>query len=962
MAEGRFFEFGPFRVDVAERHVLRGGTPVPLTPKAFDTLLVLLRNRGRLVTKQELLRQIWPDTFVEESSLTFNISTLRKVLGQRRGVAAYIETVPRHGYRFIAKTTDDDPPLLPAVGRRVGRRREQAELASAFDAVRQGTGHLFCVTGEPGIGKTTLVEEFLEDVVATQPECRIGRGRCSERLAGTGAYLPLLEVLQSLCGGRAGVEVKRSLETAAPSWYAQVVPSSVEPGAALAAAAPSQERLKWELGAFFQEISRSRPVVLFFDDLHWADTSTVDLLAYLAGRFDSMHLLVLAAYRSSELLLARHPFIALKLDLQGRRRCHELPVTFLSRADTDAYLALEFPGHAFPEAFAALIYAKTEGNALFMVDLLRYLRDRGVLAVKVERWTLAQPMPTLERELPESTGSVIQRTIERLDAVDRSLLTAGSVQGYEFLSSVVAEVVGLEVSDAEDRLDALERIHGLLRRLREQELPDRTLTVRYQFVHVLHQDALYGSLTPGRKTSLSGAIAVALEAHYGERNPEIASELALLLSAARDFIRAAEAFLLAAQSALRLFANHEAIALARRGLALLDAVPETSQRDHLELRLQTVLGVSLMSAQGFGAPDAAGAYRRALTLCQTLEHHVHLFPVLSGLWLYYSIRGELQTACGLTGQMLQIAGRDGEDTLAVQAHYAAGGTLMDMGRFDDALDHLERAMQKHDPVQRKPYDLHTLDPSVACPAFAARVLAPRGYPDRALAHIEAALARARALAQPQSLALALTFAAIVHHFRGDVARTHERAEEAVALSREHGLVQTLAWATVWRGWALVHEGQADEGVAEMRDGLRACRAMGSEISRPQFLTLVAESLGEHGRADEGLALLTDALAAVEATGDRYCEAEIHRVRGRLFRLHSPVATPEAEESIQRALAVARAQDAKGWELRAAIELCHLRRGSALAGDAQATLESVYGWFTEGFETADVREAGALLSG
>ena len=339
------YEFGQFVVDVRERVMRRSGMQVPLTPKAFDTLVVLLRHHGRLVTKDELMRQVWPDSFVEEGSLTFNIGALRRALGHC-DVDPYIETVPRHGYRFVAAISGRAVPTLPR--RTVGRSRDLTELEAVIESVRQGRGCLVCVSGEPGIGKTTLIEEFLEQRSRDRHPHRIGRGRCSERLAGTGAYLPLLEAFHSLLHGPSAAACQRALETHAPSWYAQLLPQRGEtdlsgPGVS----APSRERLKWEVAAFFHAIAADQPVVLFFDDVQWADTATIDVVAYLATRFDALPLLICAAYRPSE-LRSEGSFSDIKLDLQGRGRCRELPLGLLTRADLDAYLELRISGPPVP--------------------------------------------------------------------------------------------------------------------------------------------------------------------------------------------------------------------------------------------------------------------------------------------------------------------------------------------------------------------------------------------------------------------------------------------------------------------------------------------------------------------------------------------------------------------------------------------------------------------------------------
>jgi hypothetical protein len=464
----------------------------------------------------------------------------------------------------------------------VGRQNELAELRAAFDSAVGGRGLFVCVTGEPGIGKTTLVEDFLAELAASGRALTVARGRCSERLAGAEAYLPFLEALESLLHGPGGEAVARVMKVTAPTWYAQVAPHAAEDSSfarvLLEEKAASQERLKRELGTFLQEVSRLRPLVVFLDDLHWADASTIDLLAYIGGKCATMPLLLVLPYRPTDLLLSKHPFTAVKRDFQARGVCREVALELLTRQDIERYVALEFPGHGFPEELAPLIHDKTEGNPLFMVDLLRHLRDRRVLAHEQGRWVLAQPIPDLQRELPESVRSMIERKIAQLGEEDRRVLVAASVQGSEFEAAVVARALALDAANVEEQLERLEHVHAFLRLVGEHEFPDRTLTLRYHFVHVLYQNALYASLRPTRRASLSAAVAQALVGYYGEKSTVVAGKLALLWEAAREFARAAACFLQAAQNAARLFADQEAVVLARRGLKLLEALPDSAER------------------------------------------------------------------------------------------------------------------------------------------------------------------------------------------------------------------------------------------------------------------------------------------------------------------------------------------------------------------------------------------------
>ena len=376
----------------------------------------------------------------------------------------------------------------------VGREKEHRVLRAGFESAVAGRGVLLCVAGEAGIGKTTLVEDFLSALHGSGGRFSLAKGRCSERLAGSEAYLPFLEALESLLTN--GGEVKHKLRTLAPSWYAQLFPLSEDDAddASLLAYArtTTQERVKRELAAFLHEITRQGPLVLFFDDLHWAGPSTVDFLAHLATKFDSIRILVVVAYRPSELLLAKHPFLGLKRDLQTRATCVEIEVEFLSPGDVERYIALEFPKNCFPRRFANVIHSRTEGNPLFMVDLLRYLRDRNVV-IKTEAdqsWRLAQSLPDVTHDLPQSVKSMIERKIEQLSEREREALAAAAVQGYEFDSAALARALNADKMEIEERLERLDRIHAFVKRLAAEEFPDGTLALRYRFVHVLYQNAL----------------------------------------------------------------------------------------------------------------------------------------------------------------------------------------------------------------------------------------------------------------------------------------------------------------------------------------------------------------------------------------------------------------------------------------------------------------------------------------
>jgi len=860
----------------------------------------------------------------------------------------------------------------PIVRHTVGREEERNELRAAFRAACSGRGSLLCVAGEPGIGKTTLVEDLLGDLAAEEL-CTIARGRCSERLAGTEAYLPLLEALESLLRDGYRAEMEPAMRQIAPTWFAQVAPQSAdsEEIALLLAdvKTASQARMKRELGSFLQEAARRRPLVLFFDDLQWADGSTIDLVSFLAAKLDAMNMLIVAAYRPSDMLLAKHPFLQLKPDLQARGVCRELLLGFLQEEEIAEYLELEFPRHRFPTEFPKLIYAKTEGSPLFMTDLVRYLRDRGVIAMGGGNWTLAQTLPDIERELPESVRGMIERKIAQLTEEDRKLLTAASVQGYEFDSAVVARTLSLDAEEVEERLEKLERIFSFVKLVSEAEFPDRTLTLKYRFVHALYQHSLYAGLRVTRKTTLSAAVAQALENYHGKQSTNVANELAVLWETAREYARAGDYYLKAANNATQINAHREAIQLARRGIEALQKLPEPFKCAPLELGLQLRLGFSLTTVDGWTSPEAQQAFTRAHVLCQQAGNEPRLFAALRGIWARHLIRGEYKTARPLAEQLLQLAQQADDSVLLGSACFGLGVTMCWQGELTDAREYCERALDLYDPARSKAYlAFSTQDMAVQAHYILAFCLWNLGFPDHALKQAQEALALAERLSHPHSLGAALHGLGLVYFWRGEWDPNQRQLKRARALAQENDLGDFVIWATLEHDLAQGFQIPSEAAVVQVRRSLEAVRAKGLGMTFTSWLANVADLLGMSGHIAAGLDLIAEALAQIEPTGERFWEAEVWRVRGDLLlrRVDQLVqqgtnSETEAETCYHRAVEIARAQNAKSLELRATMSLTRLWRRQGRHPQAQLMLAEIYGWFTEGFDTGDLRNAKALLT-
>jgi predicted ATPase len=843
----------------------------------------------------------------------------------------------------------------------VGRSLERQTLDEAFAAVVAGRGQVACVAGEPGLGKTTLAEQFLADLAAGDRVSGIARGRCSERLAASEAYLPVLEALESLVRGDDGPSMARLLKAVAPTWYVHVAPLDDDSVVRLAerARASSQERMKRELFAFCQEASRTRPLVLFLDDLHWVDACTVDLLSYLGARANGLRLLVLVTYRPTELLLGQHPFVSVQLELKRHGICREIALRFLSRDDVQNYLSLVLPEHRLPPEFIDLMHGKTEGNPLFLVDLLRYLQDRGVIARGPDGWALTQAAGDLLPGLPESVRSMIQKKIGLLRKADLRLLSVASVQGYRFDSAVVARVLRIDPATAEEHLAALDRVHGMVRLRKQREFPDGTPTLRYQFVHVLYQNALYDGLQPSRRAAWSSATARVLQELHGVQAEGIANELACLFEAGGELRPAVEQFLQAARNAVRVFAHREAIALARRGLALLQKLPQTPDRDRQEVALHLTLGVSLVATRGFAAAEVEETYSRARTLCQRYEDVPTLFRVMYGLWNVYLVRCELARCLELATQMQSLVADRADPVLRLQARNVVQQPLYHRGELRAARQNQEQALALYAQCRDRPLTAEFgEDPGVGCHLYGAMTLWHLGYPDQALVSVKAARNLAKELQNPFDTARALYFEALVYLYRGEAASVRRVSSALIELCREQGFAQLFAGGTVLRGWSLTRQGRTEDGVSRMRQGLAAWQATGATAHRPHLLALLGEAVGRIGRVVEGLQALDEALVLSASTEEVYSAAELHRLRGELFRLQPDPG--RAESCFRQALSVARQQEARLPELRAALSLGRLLHEQGQLEEGRRQVAEVYGWFTEGWDTADVQDARAFL--
>lgn len=961
--------FHPFRLDLGNQLLWREEHAVPLTLKAFALLRYLAERPAQLVTKGELLEAVWPETYVTDAVLKVRIGELRKALGDAAKSPRFIETAQRRGYRFIGKVTmeperrrDDRPPSLglavspsPLV---VGRAAELADLQGRLGQVLGGQRQIVFVTGEPGIGKTTLVEAFLREADAS---VLVARGQCLEQYGDSEAYLPWLDAFSRLCRERETCIAL--LRRRAPMWLAQMpwlLDEAERAALQRETAGATRARMLREMAEAIEGLTAETPLVLALEDLHWSDYSTLDLIAYLARRSEPARLLLIGTYRPVEVILSGHPLKAVKQELQAHQLCAELPLDFLSEAAVAEYLRLRFPTQQFPAELPRLIHGRTDGNALFMVNVVDELLAHSLIDEAGQRSEFEAAVKEIEVAAPAGVRQMIEKQIERLSEADQRVLEAASVGGVEFSSVAVAAGLQAEVIEIEECCGRLARQQQFLREAGLQSLPDGTVTARYGFIHALYQNAFYQRVTAARRAGLHQRIAEHDELCLGQRAGENAAELALHFEQGRDWQRAVKYLTQAAQHANQVFAAQEAVVLARRGLVLVAMLPEVRERCEQELSLQIVLGNALMATKGFAAPEVEQTYARARELCHQLGQTPYLLPVLYGLFANQLVSGRYRMALKLGEEFLGLAEQE-SDPATVVGHRMMGLPLFALGELTQAREHLEQIAFLYDPAQHRRLTwLYGQEPGIAGHAFLALTLWLLGYPESALGRHEEALNLAREVSShAQSQAYALTWASMHHQFRRECQETREAAEAIIMLATEQGLALWLAWGSILRGWAMAEQGQAEEGIGQMIGGLESMQSNGTQMFRPYYLCLLAQGYGKAGQFREGLAVLAEALAPGKEIEEHFCEAELYRLKGELL-LSEGADAAEIEACFQQAIEVASKQSAKSLELRAVMSLNRLWRRQGKRAEGHELLSNTYRWFTEGFDTVDLQAAKLLL--
>jgi DNA-binding winged helix-turn-helix (wHTH) protein len=724
MPGARDITFGAFRLDLTNECLWKGTQPISLRPKAFAVLRLLLAHPGQLVNKQQVLEAVWPGTFVGDAVLKDNIRQLREALGDDAGSPIYIQTAHRRGYRFIGKpseltneTASEQVPVSllalqsskfessAAPTRVLGREADLDKMRGCLNRALAGERQTVFVTGEAGIGKTTVVEAFLEQA-AQVPGMRVTRGQCLEQHGAGEPYLPVLDGVSRLCRSSGGDHVQRVLRQHAPAWLAQMpslVPQAERANLQSNTMGTTRERMLREMAEMIETLSSELPLLLVLEDLHWSDYSTLDLVSYLARRRDFARLMLIGTYRPVDVIVGDHPLRSVKRELQAHGLCHELPLEYLAEEAVSEYLQSRFPCHQFPSQLGRTIYRRTEGNPLFMINLVEYFTDNKMITEENGAWKLCVDLAEVEQEVPSNLRQLIEKQIERLTADERTVLEGASVAGVECSSVAVAAGLDMPVEWVERHSQELARRHQFLSPAWLVALPDGTTTPRHRFIHVLYRDVPYRLMAPMRRSQIHHRIAECGVAIYGDRRSEIAAELAMHFEQSHDWPRALEYLLQAAENAVRRSAHHEAIDLANRGLEALKFLPETAEHAKQEMTLRMILSVSLTAIKGFASAEVERINARGRELFWRHGPSPELFYMLWSLNLYHQFSGDMHSSVEISYQLMQLAEDLKDSALIMEAHSAIGAVLVLSGRCSEALEHLEKgtALYATHPKHRK---------------------------------------------------------------------------------------------------------------------------------------------------------------------------------------------------------------------------------------------------------------------
>jgi class 3 adenylate cyclase/predicted ATPase len=882
-----------------------------------------------------------------------------------RGAFA-LEDLGPHELKGVAEPMQVFRVLEPAEGHRdedermpdggvflVGRDEEVGLLLRRWEQSKDGLGQVVLISGEAGIGKSSLVATVRGHVMEEGYTCITFR--CSPYHTNS-AFYPVITHLEQILGfdrdnapdtrlnklEQALKTTRLPLEESVPPLATLLSVPIDDRYPALTLSPQQQRQLTLDtLVAWLIEESEKRAVLAVWEDLHWADPSTLEMLGVVLEQTPTVPRLNVLTFRP-------------EFESPWPTRSHMMPITLnrLERPQVEALITHMTGDKILPAEVVGHIVTKTDGVPLYVEELTKMLLESDLLREEAEQYVLTGPL--LSVAIPDTLQDSLMARLDQMRTA-KEVAQFGAVLGREFDYDIFQAISSQDEETLQSGLAQLVEAELLYQRGR----PPRA---RYIFKHALVQDAAYASLLRSTRQQVHQQIAQVLETQYTgtvETQPEL---VAHHYTESDCHQKAAMYWHRAGECASGSSAYVEAVAHFQKGLDVLQPLPETDERAELELPLQLGLGTSLIVSQGWTAPAVEHAYVRAYKLCQQLGEPPVLIRVLQELRRLYALRGDrgaTQKARELGEQLLALAQRQNDSVLLQEAHWALGQTLYYLGELNATRRHLEQSSAFYTP---QPLTSQTsrdqAGTQIACLFYTDLVLWMLGYPDQALRVSHDALSLAHELSHPFTLTFAFAEMAMIHQLRREVQAMRQQTEAMMALANEQGFAVYTRYGTIFRAWTLTMEDEQQEAITQIRQAMATLRAGIDDWAL--YYARLAEAYGAVGKTEEGLRSVAEALELIEKTGFRVYEPELHRVQGELLLQQSGSDASQVEACFHRALDVARRQHAKSWELRAATSLARLWQSQAKRHEAVDLLTPVYGWFTEGFDTVDLKDAKALL--
>jgi DNA-binding winged helix-turn-helix (wHTH) protein len=948
--------FPPFRLDLEDERLWKGGKELSLRRKPFAILRYLVANPRRLVTHDELMKQVWGDVTVSESAVRTHLHELRSVLGE--GV---IETVIGRGYRFTADLVDEvaaaaAAPRVPARGDRlvVGRDAELAALRASFDRAHAGHRQLCFVTGEPGIGKTTLVDAFLDELDGTA-EVTAVRGQCVEQHGTAEAYLPVIEAVVALRRTALGDRTLAALARHAATFLAQIpqlVPDDQLDDVQRRARGGSEARMVRELMEALEALAADHTLVVVIEDVQWSDLATLDLIGALGQRRERARLFVIATSRRDAAQTAGHPLNRVMRPLVARGGAASIAVERIRAGDVADLLALRFPTHALPAQLTAVIDQITAGTPLFVASVIDDLVERGMIAERDGTWVLTAGLDQVAAHRPDTVRQMIDIQLDRLTHEEQRVLEAGSVAGTELSTALVAAALGQTVEAVDDICDALARRALFLRRGPNVEWPDGALHTSYAMTHAVVQEVCSGRIAEARRQRWHRLIAERLEAAYGEQVAEVSLVLASHFEHAHVPARAIHYYDVAADRAQSRYASGDALRLFRRALDLIPRLADGPERDDLELRILTGLSPAVLRLHEVNL-DPATTFERRVEIARRRGDPTKIAAAMMDMAFLHGLHGRIDPAARVLDEVdaLVAAGRVGADVVTYLSS-VRGVNLFWRGDVGRAVELFEIACELPPEVRTSGFGVLARGLIDRRPVMLGYNAVGRwilGQVDAAVRDVDRSWTLAVHTGDPYSIGLAGSTVAAVRFLRRDSMASIRAACDDV-LSRPDAAMwhapcsMILAWVKSVESGLSAEE--AEKLDAEMRMRMQVLPLGGTGLA-----SRVVPALARSPRIDLARTLIEDLLALAASRGEALFVPDLLTLRADLTDDDS-----EAAVGYLAAIERARATGARSFELRAAVALARRRK----TPESLACVDAALATFTEGADTPDQREARSFL--